>query len=88
DVYIADMTDDALSVHWTVTEKLGIDDAWMQQSHVQRAFSDIRRNQQRVIAALRNEAVARPLEFSAISMRFWPADLDPAGKARLDRWAT
>lgn len=88
DVYIADMTDDALSVHWTVTEKLGIDDAWMQQSHVQRAFADIRQNQQRVIAALRNEAIARPLEFSATSLRFWPADLDPAGKARLDRWAT
>jgi len=88
DVYIGDTGDDGLSVHWIVTEKLGIDDAWIRQPHVQRAFTDIREDQQRVIAALRVEADTRPLDFSATSMRFWPADLDQSIKARVDRWAT
>lgn len=88
DVYIADTGDDGLSVHWIVTEKLGVDDAWIRQPHVQRAFADIREDQQQVIAALRVEADARPLDFSATSMRFWPADLDRSIKARVDRWAT
>ncbi|MBX9746663.1 MAG: hypothetical protein K2X34_07160 [Hyphomonadaceae bacterium] len=88
DVYIADTGDDGLSVYWAVTEKLGIDDAWIRQPHVQRAFVDIREDQQRVIAALRVEADSRPLDFSATSMRFWPADLDQSVKVRVDRWAT
>lgn len=87
DIYVGDFRDGSLGLDPRVTNALKVDDAWLSQRHVQRALHAIRHEQQQLVAALSAEAQARPLAFSKTGTRFWPGDLAPQLKLRLDRWA-
>lgn len=87
DIYVGDFGAGRLELDPRVINTLKVDDDWLSQRHVQRALSAIRSEQQQVVAALSAETQARPLAFSKTGTRFWPNDLAPQLKQRLDRWA-
>lgn len=87
DVYVGDFKAGPLELDPRVIEALKVDGDWLLQAHVQQALRVIRAEQQQVVEALRAEAQARPLAFSKTGPRFWPNDLAPQLKQRLDRWS-
>jgi hypothetical protein len=87
DVYVGDYKTGPLELDPRVIDALKVGGDWLLQAHVQRALRAIRMEQQQVVEALRAEAQARPLAFSRTGLRFWPNDLAPQLKQRLDRWS-
>ena len=87
DSYVADYGGGAFEIVLPAMKAIGVDDAWMNRPHVQRALADVRTDQQRVVVAMMDEAARRPLAFAKSGPRFWPRDLDAADLRRLDRWA-
>lgn len=86
DAYVADFGSGWLELDPQVAAKLKIDDDRLQRPHIQRELTEIRQEQQQVLAELSKQASERPLAFSKAANRFWPNDLEPAVLQRLDQW--
>ena len=87
DTYVADHESGTLELHPDALKAVGADERWNHQPAVQAELAKVRAGQQQLVADLVREAERRPLAFAKTGTRFWPRDFDPAGLARLDRWA-